>query len=62
MNCQEHAAFKAFCLAGAGRFEGLTVAGEPYVNDLIAAHPFIDAPGDRFHLRQLRHFLIVGEQ
>jgi hypothetical protein len=38
------------------------MASEPCMNDAVAAQAFVDATGDGLHLRQFRHFIIVGDQ
>ena len=59
MHTQKNAPFKARCLLGRRRLEGLAVAAEPGGGDAVAAHPLVDAAGNGFHLRQFGHLSIV---
>ena len=43
-------------------FEGLRVRTEPYLDDSLAADSLVDASGDRFHLGEFGHGLIIASR
>jgi hypothetical protein len=60
MNAENRAAFKPLGLRAGGVLKGSRCA-EPRLDNAVAAHPLVDAAGNRLHLRQFGHRLIVEE-
>ncbi len=51
MYCEQHTSFQAFGLSCRGCLEWFAVTTEPCMHDAVAAHSFVHATGDGFHLR-----------
>jgi hypothetical protein len=59
MHAHNNASLKPLSLAFRRCFEGLRKPTEPSLHDAVAANPLVNAPRNRFHLRQFRHRSIV---
>ena len=59
MDIQDSTALELASLAGGGRFERFAMGGKPGFDNAVPANPGVDTAGDRFHLGQFGHDLIL---